>query len=182
VTSRVVTNRDLAASRCRVEERPHRERHESIAEHADEEPFEDKGIRCVQEGCAEASSQRSVHWASDRHGADREERDAGGAKNLRHQGHDREGRRRYQLEVLLSFSAQAVAATIGASRKWVLRSPTAGCSRVCFKAARSSQSGTLGELGRPSNRRHRLCCSAADDVVFLGHVSGDEKRLRLAQA
>jgi hypothetical protein len=28
VTSRVVTNRDLAASRCRVEERPHRERHE----------------------------------------------------------------------------------------------------------------------------------------------------------
>jgi hypothetical protein len=68
VTSRVVTNRDLAASRCRVEERPHRERHERIAEHADEEPFEDKGIRCVQEACAEASNQRSVHRASNRCG------------------------------------------------------------------------------------------------------------------
>ena len=54
--------RDVAAVRCRFEERPHGERHNRIAEHdaelAGKETFEGKGVHCVQKACAETSSHR----------------------------------------------------------------------------------------------------------------------------
>ena len=71
--------RDLAAVRSRVEERPHAERHERIAEHdaelAGKETFEDKGVHCVQKTCAEASNRR---------GGDREEGGDQAARLRRH--------------------------------------------------------------------------------------------------